>query len=169
MEHFIGNLLQDFEHGKMNRRQLIQSLALAVTTASALSAAPTVAADNKVVKAVRLDHISYQVADYTRTRDFYSELFGMTVSQDNHETKQCKLSFGDSIIVLHTRTPNPVVDHICFTIAGWDSDKNVRNAVEAELERRGLEVREREMDNSLYIKDPDGFEVQLGGKTRLKV
>ena len=30
MEHVINNLLQDFERGKMSRRQLIQSLAIIV-------------------------------------------------------------------------------------------------------------------------------------------
>ena len=163
MEHFIGKLLHDFEHGKMNRRQLIQSLAMAATAASAAGAAPTVATDNKVATAVRLDHISYQVRDYSRTRDFYSDLFGMAVSKDDPEKKECHLSVGDSIIVVRTRTPNPVVDHICFTIADWDSDKNVRNAVEAELKRRGLEVREMGV-GGLFIKDPDGFDLQLGGK-----
>jgi len=39
MEHVIGKLLHDFEDGKMTRRQLIQSLTLAATAASAASAA----------------------------------------------------------------------------------------------------------------------------------
>ena len=46
MEHIIGKLLHDFEQGRMTRRQLIQSLALAASAASAASAArlyPTLA------------------------------------------------------------------------------------------------------------------------------
>src|SRR6266853_494326 len=39
MEHIMAKLLQDFEQGKMNRRQLIQSLTLAATAAAA-SAVP---------------------------------------------------------------------------------------------------------------------------------
>jgi hypothetical protein len=35
METVIAKLLQDFEHGKMNRRQLIQSLSLAAVAAAA--------------------------------------------------------------------------------------------------------------------------------------
>ena len=34
MEHIIGKLLQDYERGKMTRRQLIQTLALTATAAS---------------------------------------------------------------------------------------------------------------------------------------
>ena len=78
MEHIIAKLLQDFEQGKMNRRQLIQSLAMAATAASA--AAPALAAESPF-KAVAVNHISYQVKDYKVTRDFYADLFGMRLSR----------------------------------------------------------------------------------------
>ena len=35
MEHIIARMLEDFEHGKITRRQLIQSLALAAAAISA--------------------------------------------------------------------------------------------------------------------------------------
>lgn len=54
MENLIAKLLQDFEHGRMTRRQLIQSLALAATAASAASAAPVAATDSAPLKAVYL-------------------------------------------------------------------------------------------------------------------
>jgi catechol 2,3-dioxygenase-like lactoylglutathione lyase family enzyme len=160
MEHIMAKLLQDFEQGKMTRRQLIQSLALA-GTAVAASAAPAAAADSKVAQAVYINHVSYQVADYAKTRDFYADLFGMKVSRD--DGKQCRLSVGDSLIIARNRpSDTPRVDHIAYSIANWDTDKKVRDAVGAELKRRGLEV--RETTGSFHIKDPDGFEVQMGGK-----
>ena len=66
MEHIIAKLLQNFEEGKMTRRQLIQSLALAATAASATGAAPAAAADKYVVKTTYLNHVGYQVADYAQ-------------------------------------------------------------------------------------------------------
>jgi hypothetical protein len=77
MEAIIAKLLQDFEQGKMSRRQLIRSLA--VTASAAAAAAPAVAAspDEPAFKAVTVNHISYQVADYAKTRDFYVGMFGM--------------------------------------------------------------------------------------------
>jgi catechol 2,3-dioxygenase-like lactoylglutathione lyase family enzyme len=162
MEHIMAKLLQDFEQGKMTRRQLIQSLALAATAAA--SAAPATAAGTKVAQAVYINHISYQVADYTKTRDFYADLFGMNVSKD--DGKQCRLSVGDSLIIARNASSRPSdtarVDHIAYTIANWDTDKKVRDAVGAELKRRGLEV--RDTPGSFHIKDPDGFDVQMGGK-----
>src|SRR3954464_15368785 len=94
MEQLIAKLLQDFEQGKMNRRQLIRSLAVA---ASAAAAGTPAAAQGKGFKAVTVNHISYQVADYTKTRDFYKDLLGMTVSKD--DGRQCNMSFGDTFLL----------------------------------------------------------------------
>src|SRR5260370_16791561 len=103
MEHIMAKLLQDFEQGKMTRRQLIQSLTIAATAAAA-SAAPSAAADSKVAQAVYINHISYQVADYAKTRDFYADLFGMKVSRD--AGKQSRLSIGASLLIPpNTNTP----------------------------------------------------------------
>jgi catechol 2,3-dioxygenase-like lactoylglutathione lyase family enzyme len=161
MEHIIAKLLRDFEQGRMTRRQLIQSLALAATTGSAVSTAT--AADAPVAKALFINHVSYQVADYTKTRDFYAGLFGMNVSND--DGMQCRLTFGDNILIARNRpSGTPKVDHIAYTLANWDTDKSVRPAVEAELKRRGLQIRTTE--GSFHVQDPDGFEVQMGGKNQ---
>src|ERR1041385_5782018 len=88
MEHIIAKLLQDFEAGRMSRRQLIQSLALA---SAAASSAPAAATEGNGFKAITVNHISYQVADYAKTRDFYGNLLGMKVSHD--DGKQRYLSF----------------------------------------------------------------------------
>jgi catechol 2,3-dioxygenase-like lactoylglutathione lyase family enzyme len=162
MEHIIAKLLQNFEEGKMTRRQLIQSLALAATAASATGAVPAAAADKYVVKTTYLNHVGYQVADYAKSRDWYADLFGMKVVLD--DGKKANLAVGESLLIFHNRqSPStPIIDHICFTVADWDKDKSVRGAVAAELKRRGLEV--QSSANSLDIKDPDGFRIQLGGK-----
>jgi len=162
MEHVIAKLLQDFEHGKLSRRQLIQSLALTATAASAVSAAPAPAGEHKVGQAVYLNHVGYQVADYGRSRDWYAEMFGMKVALD--DGRKANIAVGESLLIFHNRpsASTPVVDHVCFTLADWDKDKSVRQAVGAELKRRGLEV--RETANSFHIKDPDGLIVQMGGK-----
>jgi catechol 2,3-dioxygenase-like lactoylglutathione lyase family enzyme len=156
MEQIIAKLLNDFERGKMNRRQLIQSLAMAATAAGAASSS---AAEGKGFKAITVNHISYQVADYTKTRDFYVDLLGMKVSGDNG--RQCNLSFGDTFLLPRNARnggATPRVDHIAYTIETWD-----QQAAKAELERRGLSPREDTV-NSYHVKDPDGFDLQISGK-----
>jgi catechol 2,3-dioxygenase-like lactoylglutathione lyase family enzyme len=157
MEQIIAKLLQEFEQGKMNRRQLIQSLAMAPSVAGA--AVPAAAAESEGFKAVTVNHISYQVSDYARTRDFYSDLLGMKVSHD--DGKQAYLAFGDSFLLPRNARnggATPRVDHIAYTIDNWQKD-----AVEAELKRRGLQPRP-DTENSFHVKDPDGFDVQISGK-----
>jgi catechol 2,3-dioxygenase-like lactoylglutathione lyase family enzyme len=174
MEHIINKLLRDFEEGKMSRRQLVQSLALAATAAAA---APANAAGSGF-KAVTVNHISYQCVDYAKTRDFYADLLGMGIKQDNG--RQCYMTFGDTFLLpRNRRTPAPnsdaaaqqkksnrpprppvtaLVDHIAYTIEDWDKEK-----VHAELEKRGLNPRP-DTDDSFHVFDPDGFDLQISGK-----
>ncbi|HYR89358.1 MAG TPA: VOC family protein [Terriglobia bacterium] len=157
MEHTIAKLVQEFEQGKLTRRQLIQSLTLAATAAASAFGTPA-AAQNKVITATNINHVSYQVTDYAKTRDFYAGLFGMKVSDD--DGKQCRLTFGNNILIVRNRQPAPKVDHIAYTIANWDKEKE---AVEAEVKRRGLKIVQGDSKTSLHVLDPDGFGVQFGG------
>lgn len=173
MENVIAKMVKDFEDGKINRRQLIQSLALAAAVFHQVETAE--AQTSHGFKTLSLDHISYQVADYRVTRDFYADLMGMTVSEDNGRS-QCLLGFGDSLLIARNHRqrrgeteppdPKPRVDHFAFTIADWDTDR-----VKAELERRGLTPR---LDTgasdphyvSFHVKDPDGFDLQISGTAK---
>ena len=164
MEYIIGKLLQDYEHGKMTRRQLIQTLAL---TATAASAGGTAAQAASPANAIAINHVSMQVADYAKTRDFYASVLGMAVSDDDKKN-QCRLSFGGNVIIARSASSRPGgkigIDHMAYTLANWDTDKSVKPAVEAELKRRGLTVRVQ--GESFHVQDPDGFEVQMGGKSQ---
>lgn len=159
MENVIAKLLDDFDRGGMTRRQLIKSLA--VVAAVAAETTPAVAENAKGFRAVAVNHISYQVADYARTRDFYADLLGMKVAGDTGS--QCNLILGDTnTFVIPRNAPQgstpPRIDHIAYTIENWDKD-----SVKAELERRGLNPKP-DTDNSFHVKDPNGFDLQISGK-----
>jgi catechol 2,3-dioxygenase-like lactoylglutathione lyase family enzyme len=158
MENMIANLLEDFEHGRMTRRQLVKSLAL---IGVAGGATPVSEEKSKGFKAVAVNHISYQVNDYAKTRDFYADLLGMKVVKDTGT--QCYLLLGDTnTFVIPRNAPQgsvpPRIDHIAYTIENWET-----NAVKAELERRGLNPGP-DTGNSFHIKDPNGFDLQISGK-----
>jgi predicted enzyme related to lactoylglutathione lyase len=119
MESVIAGLLKDFEDGKMTRRQLIQSLALAAAAAApgASALAQTAAAQPKPPipqafeptgwKTVWLDHISFQVSDYRRSAAFYRDLMGWTIRNDNG-TSSATLNINGigGIIIRNGRAPN---------------------------------------------------------------
>jgi catechol 2,3-dioxygenase-like lactoylglutathione lyase family enzyme len=199
MEHLIAKLLHDFEKGFMNRRQLIQSLALAATAAApagvalaqnpAQNPATTPAAGapapahSPAFKTVELDHISFQVKDYRVTRDFYADLMGMEVTNDNGRS-QVEMKFGNSTLLARNRRPpaegsappagstgnrpptTALVDHIAYRIYNWDTDQ-----VKDELMRRGLAAATLRPDtgggipnySSFHVSDPDGFNLQISG------
>ena len=208
MKHIIAKLLQDFESGLMNRRTLIESLALAATAGAALAqnpanqgrGAPQITTNESgkymphgsAFKTLELDHISFQVKDYRVTRDFYADLMGMEVANDNGRT-QCELNFGNSTLLARNHfqgrggAPAPgaqaaappagapgrgnrppvtaLVDHISYRIYSWDTDQ-----VKDELMRRKLLTADSRSDtgggpnySSFHVFDPDGFNLQISG------
>jgi catechol 2,3-dioxygenase-like lactoylglutathione lyase family enzyme len=111
MESVIAKLLSDFEQGRMTRRQLIQSLALAaaaaagsgVVEAQSASSIPA-SAGPAPWKTVWLDHISYAVSDYRKSTAFYRDLMGWEIKNDNNNN-QCTMKIGDvgEIIIRNSR------------------------------------------------------------------
>lgn len=181
METVIAQLIKQFEDSKITRRQLIQSLALAALAAPGAS----VAAQTGGFRTMNLDHINFVVADYARTREFYSGVMGMSVANDNGKDS-CEVHFGDArgvgvrdraMMSLHTAQPStqpagsPLrtgIDHLAFKIENWDTDR-----VRAELERRSLRPRLQAggaIDTPNYVsfmvQDPDGLGVQISGIAR---
>jgi len=165
----------------MNRRQLIQSLALATTAGTAIAqdqpAHP--APHSPAFKTVELDHISYQAKDYRVTRDFYADLMGMEVTNDDGKC-QCELRFGNSMLLARNRrqpaadAPPPapgrpvvtsLVDHVAYRVYNWETAQ-----VHEELMKRGLAKPELKPDtggipsySSFHVSDPDGFNLQISG------
>lgn len=166
-EHVISKLLGDFERGAITRRQLIQNLATSAIGTIAARLPVTAAEESKGLRAVAVDHISYQVADYAKTRDFYAALLGLKVVADNGE--QCLLVLnGSSTYIVARNAPSgvtpPRIDHIAYSIEHWDT-----SVVQGELKRRGLNPQPTrhgsfDANPSFYVTDPNGFDVQISGK-----
>ena len=172
MDIVISQLLEQFEDGRITRRQLVQGLAAA---AWAVAGGRQAAAQEAGFRTMNLDHVSYDVTDYARTRDFYAGLLGMSVANDDGKGA-CELHFGDArgvgvrdraMISIRT-APAARVDHFAFRIHDWDTER-----VTAELARRGLKgrlARGGELDTpnyvSITVQDPDGVGVQISGIAR---
>jgi catechol 2,3-dioxygenase-like lactoylglutathione lyase family enzyme len=183
MENVIARLLQDFENGRLTRRQLVQSLAMAALAAPAaavVSPAPAAASPASFAapwKTMHLDHISYQVADHSRSAAFYADLMGWTINNENE--RQTSMTIGDNVggIIIRNRpadapTPPPrgdrppltgVINHISWGVSPWDKE-----GVKAELERRGLTPRVDDQGGgfeSWHVLDPDGWDLQISNQT----
>ena len=190
MENLIAKLLTDFENGKVNRRQLIQTVAVAAAVYGAGEEAAN-AAPSTGFKAIAVNHISYQCPDYTKARDFYAALMGMENLPEHDNGAQAYLAFGprDGGTWLLPRgandikTPNPLaaprgnggarggnnnaqpqrppVTALIDHIAFTVQNFDKERA-EAILKDWGL-PKLRPDGDSFHVKDPFGFDLQIAG------
>jgi catechol 2,3-dioxygenase-like lactoylglutathione lyase family enzyme len=118
-----------------------------------------------------LDHVVLRVRDQDASRRFYTDVLGCTVDHVNERVSLVQLRFGDQLIDLFpadaAARPGEVgtgMDHFCLSIACDDLGK-----VASELRARGVEVVGDVVQRrgaygtgpSLYIRDPDGFQIEL--------
>ena len=149
MQLIVERLLNDFERGSLNRRQLAASLA-------ALAMGAQAAPKENGLKAVTLNHVTVRVPDVHKTSQFYQEFFGMPLKQ--HSEKTHILGVGKSFFGIEQKGTPAGLDHYDFGIAGFDAD-----AVLAKLKARDLKVEPGGTKESFKFWDPDGFLVQLNG------
>jgi len=113
-------------------------------------------------KTVALDHISFQVPEYRKEAAFYVALLNWKLRSD--DGKQAVLDIGNWGSAIFKAAPpeqtTVLVDGLAFAIDPWNA-----KAVEAGLRQRGLNPLADNNGNgfeSFHVKDPDGFDVQIG-------
>jgi catechol 2,3-dioxygenase-like lactoylglutathione lyase family enzyme len=118
-------------------------------------------------KTVALEHISFQVPDYRKEAAFYIALMGWKLRSD--DGKQAVLDIGDWGSAVFKAAPpeqtTTVVDGIGYAIEPWNT-----KTVEAELRKRDLNPvadSDGKGFDSFHVKDPDGFDVQIGNSNGL--
>jgi hypothetical protein len=106
-----------FRSTQLDRRRFLTD-AIAGTAVARLFARP----QSTRLRAIAIDHVSYESADYRKTRDFYVEVFGFQVSEE--DDRQLYLWAGDALLSAKN-TPaakTPFVDHFGVTVDPWDPD-----------------------------------------------
>jgi catechol 2,3-dioxygenase-like lactoylglutathione lyase family enzyme len=107
-------------------------------------------------QATAVNHVAYLVRNYTQTRDFYIDLFGMQVTFEDRQ--KCAIAYGhpeDALYLSSAGADGAVVDHLAFSIADFDL-----SAAEATLRDLGFDP-EDDGPFAWSIWDPDGLKVQV--------
>jgi catechol 2,3-dioxygenase-like lactoylglutathione lyase family enzyme len=160
MQAQIGRVIDDFEQGRLTRRQLMRHLAALIAVAGGSSGLASARQDadgaarqdsGSTFRAIGLNHIALNVADIPRSRDFYVKHLGLTVTRES--SGSCFLRCEDGFLALF-RSPDSGMHHYCYAI----HDYTVGSAAE-KLREQGLEP--RISGNRIYFDDPDGLEIQL--------
>jgi catechol 2,3-dioxygenase-like lactoylglutathione lyase family enzyme len=173
---YIDKIVDDFEQGRLSRRQLVASLVgLGAATATLNGAAraqqageETPQAENQdadqqnqqpanehTFQATGLDHIALDVTDVARSRDFYAKHLGLRVVRGDDRA----LFMGaerDFFLTLF-RAERPRMHHYCYSIRNYNADEAVQKLADAGL-------RPDRTGNRVYFPDPDGLTVQVTGR-----
>jgi catechol 2,3-dioxygenase-like lactoylglutathione lyase family enzyme len=153
MDSIITDLVGRFDRGTLSRRDLIQGL----TVLAAAGGAASATAQTTPFNATRIDHISIQVTDMARSREFYEKIFGLKVLSEDKENEIVRMGVTRIIVSLHRKPPVGIVDHFAIAIDRFD-----REAVTAELAKQGLTA-EQNLDYGFFVRDPEGVPVQIVG------
>ena len=156
MESIISNLVKQFENGAISRRDLIRNLLVVAAVGKTASAAEP---QDTPFQSAKIDHISIQTRDMTRSIEFYEKIFGLTILGEDKANEIIRMGpAGARILVsLHHKPPTGIVDHYAIAIQGFNRDR-----VTASLKQHGLNA-EQNVDYGFYVRDPEGIPVQIVG------
>jgi len=119
------------------------------------------------LKATSIDHVNIKVKDLEKSVEFYKNLFGFEIKQEENANKLDALSkiIGNDTIKLclyevPDMSPEGGIAHFGFNIANF-------NEVIEKCKELGVEVLyggivDWEKSKSVYIVDPSGYEIELG-------
>jgi len=182
MEGFIAKQVHDYQNGKISRRGLIEILTVAATTA--YGGKPAGAAEQTGLNAALVNHVSYTCPDFRKAADWYSMVFNL--DQVGATARDVALPFGkkgekpygvtaEDVPLTHMifrtrssaasadsgpprRKANAVIDHLAFTVADFEPER-----AKAQLTAMGAKNVRDGGPFSVYVDDPFGYEVQIGG------
>ena len=153
MPQALDELLNQYERGRLTRRELLGAIALLSV------AAADVTAQTAIGTISQMNHVSIFVPDVKKSVAFYQDTLGLPVltSQDTG----VNLNAGTGFLGIY---PAPAgasggsIHHFCFGVERFDAD-----AVLKALKERGVtaSIRMRGETKELYFTDPDGVRVQL--------
>jgi glyoxylase I family protein len=130
--------------------------------------------DRPPIECLELDHVVLRVRDQAASRRFYTEVLGLTLDHVNEPIRLVQLRCGRHLIDLlplgdgEAPAPTARVDHVCLSVRCDDL-----GAAAAALRARGVEVEGDVVSRrgafgqgpSLYIRDPDGYRIELKPRT----
>jgi catechol 2,3-dioxygenase-like lactoylglutathione lyase family enzyme len=152
MQEAVDSLLNQYETGRMSRRDLVAVLGALAAAPSAVTAQPA------VLEARTFNHASLIVSNLERSVAWYQNTFGLKVL--SRQQGGVNLAVGDAFLGIYQGGANatPHINHICFGLRSFDPARTV-----AALQAAGLPAESRERDGvtQVYTADPDNLRVQL--------
>jgi lactoylglutathione lyase len=165
-KEFAEKLVEDFELGRLSRRQLvtrIMGLGAAAATFPGIAWGQQTSAQQpagaartrSTFRARGLDHVALNVTDVGRSREFYQRHLGLQVIRGTGDDSSFLGADRDFFVTLF-RAEQPGMNHYCYAIDDYDPADAV-----ARLTAAGITP--RRTGGRVYFPDPDGLTVQVAG------
>jgi glyoxylase I family protein len=127
-------------------------------------------ADKPPIDVLELDHVVLRVRDQAASQRFYTAVLGLRLDHVNEAAQLVQLRAGRHLIDLlpmaagETAAPSARMDHVCLSVRCEDLA-----GAAAWLRQRGVTVEGDVVTRrgafgdgvSLYIRDPDGYRIEL--------
>jgi len=155
MESAISLLIDQYEQGRVTRRQLVATLAMAAGLCARSGSAGATKDAEPTFQATRLNHIALSVTDVARSRDFYVGHLGLRVTSDS-TPHNCFLDCGPNFVALF-RGREAGMHHYCYSISDFDQQ-------DAAQRLRAKSIQPDLQGRRIYFPDPDGLTVQLASE-----
>jgi catechol 2,3-dioxygenase-like lactoylglutathione lyase family enzyme len=158
MLHIVEQWLARYEAGEIDRRGFLQGVA---ALAGGAMTAPASAARPTGLTVSGVHHVEIKTTDLNRASRFYAGLLGVR-PQVRPERVVMPLGSGDAQSYLSIGVgPIPRVDHFSVKVPAL----HPRNPQKAADRLVSLGYKARHSDASIFVMDPDGFEVELEAPT----
>ena len=161
MQDSVENLVTLFEHGTLNRQQLIQGLLAALAPISAVANAHADTSTTATFRGRSLNHVTLSVSDVERSKKFYARLLGGTISFETEKGAQVEganLALPDCLMGFY-KLGEPRVHHFCVGVEDFSIDAALEKLKRDFPESKPTIYRGEE----LYFRDPDGILGQVSG------
>jgi glyoxylase I family protein len=128
------------------------------------------ASDRPPLEILELDHVVLRVRDQAASRRFYTSILGLALDHVNEAAHLVQLRAGRHLVDLlplaagETSPPAARMDHVCLSIRCEDLERAAAWLRERGVTVEGDVVRRRGAFGdgpSLYIRDPDGYRLEL--------
>lgn len=153
MEAHVQRLIDDFERGRLSRRELAARLvAAAMALVGSAKAGAAQDSPGPTFRAGGIDHVALRVTEVEASARFYQRHLGLDRT-GRCGPGSCFLRCGEDFLALF-QGDRPGLDHFSFGVPGYRPEDAVERLKAAGLspERRGDRV---------YFRDPDGTELQV--------